>query len=108
MMQAIARLTAGVVALPLLMAWFSAEAQRPHVTRIGIIQSGSQATSAGLVDSFSQRLRANSAMWRAGASQSRFATLTTSAKHRLPAIYGFREAVDAGGLMSFGPNQVIQ
>src|SRR5262245_21781378 len=25
------------------------------------------------------------------------------AKHRLPAIYGFRTAVDAGGLMSFGP-----
>ena len=26
-----------------------------------------------------------------------------AAKHRLPAIYGFRTAVDAGGLMSFGP-----
>jgi putative ABC transport system substrate-binding protein len=25
-------------------------------------------------------------------------------KHRLPAIYGFREAVDAGGLMAYGVN----
>jgi len=27
-----------------------------------------------------------------------------AAKHRLPAIYPFRNAVDAGGLMSYGPN----
>jgi putative ABC transport system substrate-binding protein len=26
-----------------------------------------------------------------------------AAKHRVPALYGFREAADAGGLMSFGP-----
>lgn len=31
------------------------------------------------------------------------AIVEVSAKHRLPAIYAFREAVDAGGLMSFGP-----
>jgi ABC-type uncharacterized transport system substrate-binding protein len=27
-----------------------------------------------------------------------------AARSRLPAIYAFREAVDAGGLMSYGPN----
>ena len=27
-----------------------------------------------------------------------------AAKNRLPALFGFREAADAGGLMSFGPN----
>ena len=32
-------------------------------------------------------------------------TLTAlAAKHRLPAFYAFREFVDAGGLMSYGPN----
>jgi putative ABC transport system substrate-binding protein len=28
-----------------------------------------------------------------------------TAKNRLPVVYGFREAVDAGGLMSFGPKR---
>jgi ABC-type uncharacterized transport system substrate-binding protein len=27
-----------------------------------------------------------------------------AAKRRLPAIYGFREFVEAGGLMTYGPN----
>ena len=27
-----------------------------------------------------------------------------AAKHRLPAVYSARESVDAGGLMSYGPN----
>ena len=29
-----------------------------------------------------------------------------AAKSRLPALYTFREAVDAGGLISFGPNRI--
>jgi len=27
-----------------------------------------------------------------------------AAKHRVPAVYAFKEAVDAGGLMSYGTN----
>ena len=28
-----------------------------------------------------------------------------AAKHRLPAVYPWRECVDVGGLMAYGPNQ---
>ena len=31
-----------------------------------------------------------------------------AAKHRLPSMYAFREYVDAGGLMSYGPNLASQ
>ena len=31
---------------------------------------------------------------------------TVAARHRLPAVYGFRYMVTAGGLLSYGPNSV--
>src|SRR4029453_14483602 len=31
-------------------------------------------------------------------------SLNSRAKHRLPALYLFRESVEAGGLMAYGPN----
>jgi putative ABC transport system substrate-binding protein len=31
-----------------------------------------------------------------------------AAKHRLPSVHGFRESVEAGGLMSFGPDPADQ
>jgi putative tryptophan/tyrosine transport system substrate-binding protein len=34
-----------------------------------------------------------------------FRIVEIAAKNRLPAVYGFRDAVDAGGLMSFGPKR---
>ena len=58
-------------------------------------------------------------MQKGGTSPSRSATLEMkprvtvtlqtriadfAAKHRLPAIFSFREAIDAGALMSYGPN----
>ena len=54
--RAIASLTAGVVALLVLMARLSAEAQPPPVARIGVIQPGSPTSSAASVDAFRQRL----------------------------------------------------
>ena len=40
------------------------------------------------------------------AQRTRLAEL--AAKHRLPTVYAFREYVDAGGLMSYGPNLASQ
>jgi putative ABC transport system substrate-binding protein len=57
MTQMIARPTTAVVILFLLAALLPADAQGPHVARIGLIQSGSPATSAAFVDAFRQRLR---------------------------------------------------
>jgi len=37
--------------------------------------------------------------------QDRRRIVSLAAKHRLPAIYGFKEDVEAGGLMSYGPVQ---
>ena len=57
MTTTIARLTRAVVALLVLAAWLSAEAQQPRVARIGVITSGSPTTAAAWVDAFRQRLR---------------------------------------------------
>jgi putative tryptophan/tyrosine transport system substrate-binding protein len=37
--------------------------------------------------------------------QDRSRIVSLAAKHRLPAIYGFKEDVEAGGLMAYGPGQ---
>jgi putative ABC transport system substrate-binding protein len=37
--------------------------------------------------------------------QDRSRIVSLAAKHRLPAIYGFKEDVEAGGLLSYGPSQ---
>ena len=47
----------GSLAGSLLVAPLAAEAQQPHVARIGIIQPGSPASSSASVDAFRQRLR---------------------------------------------------
>src|SRR5512145_1788323 len=57
MTQTIARPTTAVVILFFLAALLPADAQGPRVARIGLIQSGSPATSAAFVDAFRQRLR---------------------------------------------------
>jgi putative ABC transport system substrate-binding protein len=38
------------------------------------------------------------------ATQNRGRIFELAARHRLPAMYGFRDFVDAGGLMAYGPN----
>ena len=57
MTPTITRLTRAVAVLLVLVAWLSAGAQQPRVARIGVITSGSPATSAASVDAFRQRLR---------------------------------------------------
>jgi putative tryptophan/tyrosine transport system substrate-binding protein len=36
----------------------------------------------------------------------RHAIVTLAARYKLPAVYGFRPAVVAGGLISYGPNRI--
>ena len=59
----IGTLTGGLLAAPL-----AAEAQQPHVARIGIILPGSLASSSASVDAFRQRLRELGVEFRRGTS----------------------------------------
>jgi len=79
--------------LVLFAAPLAADAQPPPMAaRIGFLMGGSPSTSAPLLLVFPDAL----------AFAHRTRIVDRAAKHRLPAMYGAREMVEAGGLAAYG------
>ena len=113
-----------VLAMTLLVAVGGTDAQQPgNILRVGFLANGAAAASPA-VDAFRQGLRdlgyvegrniALEIRWAEGRFERQSDPLTLlqrqriadlAARHRLPAMYGFKGFVQAAGLMSYGTMQ---
>lgn len=83
------------------------ELAKPLDIRLAQVQAGRKPGQPSLAEAFDAavRLRANGVLVLPDEPfffASRAEIVELAAKHRLPAFYGLRECVDAGGLMSYG------